>query len=482
MPGQRARRSWGRTSVLSIGLLATGLAGCALGSVPPPVSQNVSVAPLGFGRGETAAPTNVKRAQLEAEVMRFADRYAGRMATEMYRIQQARDGRDLRWFTTLWNKNSRAAVVDIAVGSNAVENMLDMLVLTALTRHSVEKYFVPKLLGEKLGQGLLQASRALEDDAWSGGAKVLTPEQFVALRTLIDDWIEQHPGELDFWEVRIGGFSGQRAAELARIAQTGGLLGEVAQTRQTAEQIQQFGERVLYYMQRAPAITRLEAQFAVYDLMRQPEFTGLFESSSQLTAAAGRFATVAESLPGQQFAAISLLMDRVDEQRIAAISQFSGELTRQRQALLDDLLAEEERVHGILAELRATIEAGQELAATINNTVLTVNSMTARFATDGKEVMPAKPFNIDDYKQLVGDASVTVREMKELVNSTDRFLLSPGWEQRVPMAQAVVEQVDRQMERLVYRIFALQAAFIVLLFVLLFGYRFALSRMHVERK
>ena len=480
MPEQNARRGPSPASILSIGLLAIGLGGCAFGTAPE-VSQDVSVAPIRFREGEAGTPTGVKRAQLEAEIMRFADRYAGRMATEMFRIQEQETSRDLRWFTAGWMTRSRTAVVDIAVGPNAVENFLNMLVLTALTRHSVETYWAPEFLGDELAQGLVEASRTLEEDAWRGAEKVLTPGQQADLRALIAARIEQHPDDIDFWEVRLGGFSGQRAAELEQVVRTGGLLGEVAQTRQTAEQMQQFGERVLFYMQRAPTITRLEAQWAVYDLVRQPEFAGLFESSSRLTLAADRFAAVAESLPQQQFAAINQLMDRVDEQRVAAIGQFSVELTAQRQAFLDDLLVEEARVRGILAELRLTIEAGQQLANSINSTVATVDVLATKLDL-GKGEPPAKPFNIDDYKQLVGDASMTVREMRELVNSTDQFLLSPGWEQRVPMAQAVVEKVDQQMNRLVYQIFLLQAAFIVLLFVMLLGYRYVLSRLHISPK
>ncbi len=473
---------WRISSIFWIALVAIGLAGCSFGTAPE-FSQDVSVAPLGYGQVEAATPTGLKRAQLEAEIMRFADRYAGRMATEMFRIQQQDPKSDLRWFTTGWIKNSRIAVVDIAIGPNAVENLLDMLVLTALTRHSVETYWAPEFLGDELGHGLIEASRILEEDIWTGAEIVLTPDQQADLRALVTEWIEQNPDELYFWEVRFGGFSGQRAAELEQVASTGGLLGEVAQTRQTAEQMQQFGERVLFYMQRAPTITMLEAQSAVFDLMRQPEFTGLFESTSRLTLAADRFAVVAETLPEQQFAAINQLMDRVDEQRVAALGQFSAELTQQREAFLGDLLAEEKRVLGILAELRATIEAGVELAASINSTVVTVDALAAKLdiGGGGEPAEPAKPFNIDDYKQLVGDASMTVREMNELVNSTDQFLLSPGWEQRVPMAQAVVEQVNQQMDRLVYKIFALEAAFILLLFVMLLGYRYILSRMHISR-
>ncbi len=478
MSGRLARRGPCAALILSLGVVAIGLGGCTFGTAPE-FSQDVTVAPVRFGQGEAAMPTNVKRAQLEAEIMRFSDRYAGRMAAEMFRINEEDTSRDLRWLTQGWVVKSRTAVVTIAVGPNAVENMLDMVVLTSLTRHSVETYWVPKFFGEELGGRLVEAARILDEDIWAIAGEVLTPEQQGDLRLLIAEWIEKHPDELNFWEVRFDGFSGQRAAELEKVEQTGGLLGEVAQTRQTAEQMQQFGERVLYYMQRAPLITRQEAQLAVYDLISQPEFAGLFDSTLRLTQTADRFATVAETLPEQQFAVISQLMDHVDEQRALAIEQVSVALTEQREAFLEDLLAEEKRVRGILADLRATIEAGQALADSINTTVTTVNAMTARFETDGKE--PAKPFNIDDYKQLVGDASMTVREMRELVNSTDQFLLSPGWEQRAPMAQAVFEQVDREMDQLVFRVFLLQAAFIVLLFVLLLAYRYTLSRMHISR-
>ncbi len=479
MWGKPPLTQWRCGAVFWVGLATVGLGGCTFGTAPE-VSQDVTVAPVRFGQSEAATPSGVKRAQLEAEIMRFADRYAGRMAAEMFRINEQDTSADLRPLTMGWIVKSRTAAVIIAVGPNAVENMLDMVVLTSLTRHSVETYWVPDFFGEELGRGLVEASRTLDEDIWAIAGEVLTPEQQADLRLLIAEWIEKNPDDLNFWEVRFDGFSGQRAAELEKVEQSGGLLGEVAQTRQTAEQIQLFGERVLYYMQRAPTITRQEAQFAVYQMFAQPEFAGLFESTSRLTLTADRFAAVAEALPQQQFAAIQQLMDNIAEQRAAAIEQISFELTQQREAFLGDLLAEEKRVRGLLAELRATIEAAQVLAESINSTVATVNVMTARFETDGK-APPAKPFDIDDYKQLIGDASITVREMKELVNSTDQFLLSPGWEQRAPMAQAVFEQVDREMDRLVRQIFLLQAAFIVLLFVLLLAYRYVLSRLHITR-
>ena len=79
------------------------------------------------------------------------------MSLEADRIMDRAGTPELRWFATGWKLASRSAVLDIAVGPNAVENLLDMLVLVTLTRQEVEQYWAPKYLGPKLGQGLLEA-------------------------------------------------------------------------------------------------------------------------------------------------------------------------------------------------------------------------------------------------------------------------------------------------------------------------------------
>lgn len=134
-----------RLAVIWVACVCIGLAACTFGTAPQ-LSQDVTVAPVRYGQDDAATPSGVKRAQLEAEIMRFADRYAGRMATEMFRISDLDTSRDMRWLTQGWIVKSRTAVVTIAVGPNAVENMLDMMVLTSLTRHSVETYWVPKVV------------------------------------------------------------------------------------------------------------------------------------------------------------------------------------------------------------------------------------------------------------------------------------------------------------------------------------------------
>ena len=166
-------------NTLAVSASVLTLLGCA-GEPLAPKSDTVSVAKLGVPAG-----TPLKREMLRAEVMRVADRYAATMAQEADRVRDAEGGERFGQFATGWKLGTRTAALNIAMGENPVENLLDMLVLTSLTRHSVESYWAPKFLGGARGDSLLAAARAFEDQAWKASARVLTPEQQESLRALI---------------------------------------------------------------------------------------------------------------------------------------------------------------------------------------------------------------------------------------------------------------------------------------------------------
>jgi hypothetical protein len=322
------------------------LSGCVGGSAKTK-SSKVTVSPIGAGTTETQ--TNIKREQLAAELRRFADRYAGRMAIESERIMEQADTPELRWFAAGWNLKSQQTVLDISVGPNAVENLLDMLVFTALTRIEVEEYFVPRYLGNELGEGLLRASEQLETELWSLSGKVLSAEQQDDLRLLITEWKQSNPDQHYFWGSRFSGFSGQRARDLETVEETGGLLAEVQKTRETAKEVQQFSERLLHYLQRAPSITRLEAQFGIQNVLRSPEVIQMLEDIQRISKSSERYATVGEELSSTTldglfkrlqtereasithlYEKIELLLDRLSSERQAAINQLYENLEKER--------------------------------------------------------------------------------------------------------------------------------------------------------
>ena len=66
---------------------------------------------------------------------------------------------------------------------------------------------------------------------------MLTSEQQDGLRALIQDWVEKNPDQAYVWEIRLSGFSGQRAQELERVAASGGLLAEAQRARETVNEV-----------------------------------------------------------------------------------------------------------------------------------------------------------------------------------------------------------------------------------------------------
>jgi hypothetical protein len=312
------------------------LAGCAgLGTPVQPKSDEVAVSKIGAKDEDRSA---MKRQELEARIMRFGDRYAARMSLEADRIMDKATTPEMRAFATGWKLACQTAVVEIAVGPNAVENMLDMIVLASLTRQEVETYWVPEFLGEELGLGLLKASRQLDEDAWEGSKKVLTPEQQDDLRAVIHEWNEQHPDQHYFWGIRLAAFADQRAVELQQVQETGGLLGEVSQVRETAVEIREFGERVMYYMQRAPNLTRLQAEFGMREMLQSPEVTQTLDNTARITRSTERYADVLEKLPADMQAVITHMFNELEQEREAAIVQIADQ---QQEAIKALLISEE---------------------------------------------------------------------------------------------------------------------------------------------
>jgi hypothetical protein len=246
-----------------------------------------------------------------------------------------------------------------------------MLVFASLTRIEVETWWTPEYLGQELGEGLLTAAITLEQDIWDLSGRVLTAEQQQVLRELIRDWDAANPDQHYFWFVRFSGFSGQRAQDLARLEQTGGLLAEFQLARETAAEALALSERLLRYLQRAPTITRLQAQFALREFLRAPEVSELMGDMHRASISSSRYADVAEQLPATADTAIDALFTRLSQEREAAIVQMFESLKAERVAAIEQLAAcEQDVVTALLAsaELQGTVDKISEEGDEIVNT------------------------------------------------------------------------------------------------------------------
>jgi hypothetical protein len=253
----------------------------------------------------------------------------------------------------------------------------------------VENHWVPNALGSELGEGFLQTFIDLEDDIWTVADDVLTKSQQDELRSLINDWYEANPEQIYPWYVRLSDFSGQRAASLAAVQQTGGMLKEVARAREAAEEIQAFGERVLFYLQRAPMITSAEFQASANDVLGGPQVLRAINDMDRFVAAVERLVQSVEDLPGSRIVAVDQIMDRIREERVA---------------LVRDLASSEADFASLLAELQPALDSLERL-------------------TSSDEQDPdSKPFDINEYTALVSESATTAIELRRLAETVDSLM------------------------------------------------------------
>ena len=395
------------------------------------------VAPLGSSGDATSS--GMTREELEDHVRRFADRYITRVALAANRVRADSDDPGQLFMVQRWKAVSYTSVVDIAIGPNAVTNLLDMMTLTRLSRLMVESYWIPEFFGPELGEGFRLAYTDLENDIWTIADDVLTAQQQQDLRILIDEWAAANPDQIYPWYVKMSDFSGQRAASLAAVQQTGGMLREVARAREAAEEIQAFGERVLFYLQRAPMITSAEFGSGAGDVMRGPEISRAMDDMNRFVTSVERLVSVVEALPGGELEAVNQLMNRV---------------STERRALLQDIGSSEEEISKLVVELLPVLES---LERTI------VAAKTPNPNPD------ARPFNVTEYTDLVSESASTAVELRRLADTLNALVQNSAGIS--PLVETLVEAERRIVDRAFYQAIVL----ILIFFAALLCYR-VLSR------
>ena len=378
------------------------------------------------------------REELDDHVRRFADRYYTRMGLAIDRIRQypltPREANVMQG----WQALSQATAVDIAIGPNPVTNLLDMMVLTALGRMVIEDFWVPQGLGEERGEPLRAAAVILEDDIWTIADDVLTPEQKSDLLFLVTEWHENNPDQIYPWLIRMSEFSGQRAAALQAVKQSGGLLKEVARARETAEELQAFGERVLFYLQRAPSITSNTMETSVMQLLGGPEVSNLLRNTDQFVLSVEHLVQVIEELPAG---------------RLAAVDQLIEGVSAERRAFFEDLAASDEELRPILQDLHNILQIVERIVITMES-------------GEGS----SEPIDIAAYRALTAEATATAVELRNLVDSIGRVIDDS------PAVISVIDELIAREKQMVNRWIILLMVLIAFFFVCLLAYRYVAVR------
>jgi hypothetical protein len=398
-------------------------------------TEEIVVAPID-SEGEATA-TVMTREELEDQIRRFADRFSQRVATAANTVRAQSKTPAEYLLMQEWKSSTYAAIWGISVGPNAVTNLLDMLVVTTLSRIVVEEYWVPEVIGESEGEALVTAYRILEGEIWEIADAVLSAEQQDDLRFMIKEWQDANPGQTGPYYMRFGAFSGQRAARLKSLKKSGGLLKEVAKARESAEEIQALGERMFFYLQRAPIITSIEFENSILEVLGGPEMVMVLSDLDRFVVAVEELVDVVEKLPSNRLAAVDQLMERVAEQR---------------RAFLQDILALESDTGEPLTELRQSLESFERIVTTLN------------------QGETGEPFDIDKYREVAAETGKAITELRLLTEDLDGSLGNSS------NMSDLIDELASQQINILNRLFLMLAVLIIIFFAAMLGYRYIANR------
>jgi len=382
------------------------------------------------------------RAELEAHVRRYADRYFTRVAIASNAVIAGASTVEQRRFMEDWKNISYAAIVEVAIGPDAMTNLLDMMTLAMLSRLVVEEYWAPDkiapAISDEIADGFLQAYVDLEEDIWTVADDVLTQEQQGELRILISEWRRENPEQVYPWYVRLSNFSGQRAASLQAVQQSGGMLQEVAKAREAAEEIQSFGERVLFYLQRAPMLTSGQFESSAAGILGGPEISLLIEDVDKFVVAVERLVNVIEALPDGRLHAVDQFMDRLAKERIATLSGMA--------------------------------EAGPEIQKLLAELLPVMQSFERSMVAINADNPDTEPFDIGEYRALIAESATTATELRLLAQSLTEVMNSDS------QMNTLVESLMEIEESILNKMFNQMLLLLAIFFAALVGYRYISTR------
>jgi hypothetical protein len=410
--------------------------------------------------------------ELQSELMSYADRFASIITQALEDFETLNPNPQARQFILSDLVYSLSAVYTIAAEPNPQVGLLDMVAVTTLGRIIYEQNIRRKY--GKSTQVLAAGFRQMEKDIWSIAAKVLTSEQRGEFRQLILLWRKNNPDKVVYNYLRFSDFAAQRRnSTLVKKVQTGGLFKTVQEVTQQVEETRMLAERGIFLATRLPLLTGNFAEVWMSQLLVSPETSKILADVHTFSTVSERLAKVAEQLPNQIMKDVSKLqkqtvnqvmtdinewsvvtldnvMAKVAVEREAFINQFMDRLIGEQKIALEALLTEEQRVTGLVTELRKAIEGG-------NNLLLTVNMLSEKFnvGEPSPEPKDSKPFDIKEYQD-------TIAEVTTLVETTNRLVTEVGLEDLLPQLIEAIDRVEGEGEEFIDHSFRQGVLFILI--------------------
>jgi len=394
-------------------------------------------------------------AELQLELMSYADRYAAVVAQIIDDVERLGPPPETRRAVLGDMVFSAAAAFTIAADADPQLGLLDMVVMTTLGRVVYEDYWRPRL-GEPANLAIA-AFQKLERDIWAVATPILSEDQQQEVRERIETFHADNPELSTFSHLRFADFPSKRSSSTLQKKKSGGIFGSVRNITDQVEQTRIMAERAMYLSSRLPLLTGGFADIWVSRLSFNPAVEELREDIHTFALVSDRLATVAEQLPEQvtteRIDTIEQLAREATTLRYEAIEHMMKGIAEEREEMLRQFIAEEERLGGLLTELRHTLTEA-------NTLTVSVDGLAQRFDV-GAPAEPGEEFDIEDYRRTIVDTGTVVEQLNSLVLSTDGLLNSPGADRLVPGLIEAINEAGQTSEDLVDHSF-IRAALLIL--------------------
>jgi len=286
-------------------------------------------------KAEPAQP-NVNK-EIQAAVMSFADSWSTTVGQSTRYMAAELESKETELQLMRFRYMAQLAAYDIASGPYPGMSLLDMMVLTSLTRAVWDGYWL-----QRFGDSTSNVRRLLkemEDGIWATGSIYFTPGQLSALRDLVDEWSIEHPRANSANFVRLGDFGElSRKPALNAATKKGGLLSPIRDVAQSADDIKEMGERAIFLSLRMQELMMGRLELMTQQTLQEEELQQLFADISGFREVAEKYATIIDGLPGEVEGVVGYTVAELSRERQAAIEQMLNGITAERAAAVEQVM------------------------------------------------------------------------------------------------------------------------------------------------
>ena len=321
-------------------------------------------------------PHRILETELQAETMAFADRLASYLHQALRDYEQSPGTDNQRPLVQGDVVLTSISAFTIAADPSPATALLDMVAMVSMGRLIYEEHWLPRQGDSFLP--MVHAFRKAEREIWELSAKILDDGQQRTLRELINKWRADNPDQTGFAYLRFGYMASDPTASASDQKKAGGLFQSVRDATQQVEDTRLMAERTTYLATRIPLLAGGLGDYWMSDLVKNQDIKALLADVHRLSAtvdqlpemiARERSAAISQSMQeinAWSRTAIDQTMNSISAEREQALRQVFSEFNKERQNTLADMLAEEQTYSRLLAEMRDTLQSGNQLILSAN--------------------------------------------------------------------------------------------------------------------